>query len=301
MVRGGSYVSSVRPLDPPGEPGYGTLYLVATPIGNDGDLSPRARTVLGSVDTIAAEDTRVTAALLRRLGLRAPALVSYHDHNERQRSARLVEGLVAGRSVALVSDAGTPLISDPGYRLVVAAVARGIDVVVVPGPCAAVAALSASGLPPNRFVVLGFLPRDRGPRNAVLAAYRHEVATVVIHSAPHRVLRVLADVLAEWGDRPMALARNLTKPDARWIRGSVRSVIAALEGAEGVRGELTLVIGGAEARPTGDDPQLVALIAGLAEAGVSPAVVRDVVAKVYDRPRRWVYQQALAALEDPDP
>ncbi len=276
------------------------LYVVATPIGNDDDLGPRARTILSSVECIAAEDTRVTRGLLGRLGIPAPVLVSYHDHNEERRVPGLLRRLLGGQDVALVSDAGTPLVSDPGYRLVAAAVEAEVPVVVIPGACAAVAALAGSGLPPDRFVMLGFLPRDAGPRAALLRRYSRERATRVLYAAPHRVLAVLEDVAAAWGPtRRVAIARSLTKNHESWVRGTVAEVRARL-GAdeEGVRGELTMVVEGY--RPDDNEEESVpreldALIRALVVAGLSVAQVRDIVAEVYDRPKRWVYQRALAA------
>lgn len=280
--------------------GAGTLYVVASPIGEPEDLSARARQILSSVETIAAEDTRITRRLLQSLGVGFGRLVSYHDHNERSRAASLVARLEAGEQVALISDAGTPLVSDPGYRLVSAAVEARIPVVAVPGPCAAVAALSASGLPPDRFLVLGFLPREAGRRAALLEDYRRERATTVLYAAPHRVIDVLRDLQASWGERRVALARNLTKPSESWLRGTVGAVLRQLEDeaeADRVRGEITLVIQGADGIPAGDEAQVDALIAALVAAGVGVGVVRDVVARIYDRPRRWVYQRALSALD----
>ncbi|MBX2796068.1 MAG: 16S rRNA (cytidine(1402)-2'-O)-methyltransferase [Myxococcales bacterium] len=275
----------------------GTLFVVALPIGDLADLSPRAREVLTRVSCIAAEDTRVTRSLLQRAGLPVPKLVSYHDHNERSRAASLCSQLLAGRDVALVSDAGTPLVSDPGYRLVSAAVDAGVRVVAVPGPCAAIAALSASGLPPDRFVVLGFLPRDAGRRTALLERYRYEVATLLLYAAPHRLLAVLEALQEAWGDRRIAVARNLTKATEAWFRGSVAQTREALrEEAEAglLRGEHTLVVEGATEPPPPDD-RIEALIDALVGVGLSASDVRDVVARVYERPRRWVYQRALRA------
>ncbi|HHO53618.1 MAG TPA: rRNA small subunit methyltransferase 1, partial [Deltaproteobacteria bacterium] len=212
----------------------------------------------------------------------------------------LIARLQRGEHVALISDAGTPLVSDPGYRLVSAAIEASIAVVAVPGPCAAVAALSVSGLPPDRFLVLGFLPRDRGRRVSLLEGYRRERATTVLYVAPHRVIDVLGDLQACWGERRVALGRELTKPGESWLRGSVgeiREQLSVEAGADRVRGEITLVIEGARDVPDGDEAQVEALIFALIGAGVWVGVVRDVVARIYDRPRRWVYQRALSALD----
>jgi 16S rRNA (cytidine1402-2'-O)-methyltransferase len=277
----------------------GTLYIVATPIGATSDLSPRAREVLGSVDRIAAEDTRVTRQLLQACGLPVPALVSYHDHNEKERSPELIKDLTNGRSVALVSDSGTPLISDPGYRVVNDAWAAGVPVVVVPGPCAAVAALSGAGLPTDRFLFVGFLPRDAGPRQAVIEGLRFERPTLVLYEAPHRARETLAALAAGLGERRVALVHNLTKATERWRRGTLPAIAAELAAEEEVRGEITLVVegyGGPAGAP--EDARVDALVVALVRAGVSVSTVRDVVSEVYDRPRREVYQRALAARDE---
>jgi 16S rRNA (cytidine1402-2'-O)-methyltransferase len=176
----------------------GTLYVVATPIGNLGDLSPRAREVLARVQLIAAEDTRHTRQLLQAFGIDT-ALTSLHEHNEMHKSAALISRLTTGESLALVSDAGTPLISDPGFDLVAEARARGVAVVVVPGPCAAIAALSIAGLPTDRFVFEGFLPAKNAARVTRLRELASEPRTMIFYEAPHRLAEVLRDLAAEFG------------------------------------------------------------------------------------------------------
>jgi 16S rRNA (cytidine1402-2'-O)-methyltransferase len=224
-----------------------TLYLVAVPIGNPDDLSPRARGILESVAVVAAEDTRHFATLARQHGIVTRAL-SYHEHNEEARARELVARLRSGEDVALVSDAGTPLVSDPGFRLVRAAVDAGIRVTSVPGPSAVTAALAASGLPPHPFRFVGFLPRTASQRRSALEAVRGDPATLVAFEAPHRVVATLRDALHVLGDRPACLARSLTKPHERYQRGTLASLLAELEAEGEVRGESTLVIGGAEGR-----------------------------------------------------
>lgn len=280
----------------------GTLYVVATPIGELADLSPRARHILGAVDRVAAEDTRTAMRMLREAGIGVGVVESCHDHNERRRAPALVARMLAGESVALISEAGTPLLSDPGYRVVRAAIEAGVRVVVVPGPSAAVAALSGAGLPTHPFLFLGFLPRDPGPRDAVLDARRFEPATSVIYEAPHRLLDTLGAIAARWGDRPAALARDLTKPHERWNRGTVASVAAEVAAEGEVRGEATLVVGGCEGdADAAEQARVDALIDALVAAEVPVQVVRDVVASVYARSRRDVYQRALAARRGGDP
>ena len=222
----------------------GTLFVVAVPIGNPGDLTMRARETLASVTVVAAEDTRHFATLARHhdIGTRA---VSYHDHNEESRTRELLARLAAGDDVALVSDAGTPLVSDPGYRLVRAAIEAGIGVTSLPGASAVTTALAASGLPPHPFRFLGFLPRTAAARLATFEALARDDATLVAFEAPRRLISAMHDAQAALGDRPACLARNLTKPHERYQRGSLGSILAELASEDEVRGECTLVIGGA--------------------------------------------------------
>src|SRR6516165_8293283 len=201
----------------------GTLYVVATPLGHLEDLTLRAIQVLGRVSLVACEDTRRTATLLRSQGI-ATATTSYFEHNERHKGAKILEALRAGRDVALVSDAGTPGISDPGYRLVRDARAVGIAVLPVPGPSAATAALSVSGLPTDRFLFVGFLPAKAGARREALEALAAERPTLVIFESPVRVVESLADMLAAWGDREAFLCREATKAHEEYVRAPLSSL-----------------------------------------------------------------------------
>jgi 16S rRNA (cytidine1402-2'-O)-methyltransferase len=225
----------------------GRLFVIAVPIGNLDDLSGRARETLQNVAVVAAEDTRHFATLARHHGIETRA-VSYHDHNEEARARELVQRLQAGEDIALVSDAGTPLVSDPGYRLVRAAIEAGVSVTSVPGASAVTTALAASGLPPHPFRFLGFLPRAAAARRATLEAVAHDPATLVAFEAPRRLSDALGDALAVLGDRPACLARNLTKPHERYQRGRLSELINELEAEGEVRGESTLIIGGATER-----------------------------------------------------
>ncbi len=208
----------------------GTLFVVATPIGNLGDLTVRARETLAGADLIAAEDTRHTGQLLAQLGIRTP-LLALHEHNEGARAGELVGRLRDGARIALVSDAGTPLISDPGYRLVAAAAEAGIAVVPVPGACAAVAALSVAGLATDRFVFEGFLPARAAARRARLAALAAETRTLVFYEAPHRVGETLADLAAAFGaSRRAVLGRELTKLHESVYRGAVGDLATRADG-----------------------------------------------------------------------
>lgn len=229
-------------------PASGRLYVVATPIGNLGDLSARARDTLGSCGLIAAEDTRRTGTLLNAFGLSKP-MISLHEHNEGQRAAELLEKMRGGLSIALVSDAGTPGINDPGFDLVRACGSAGIEVIAIPGPCALIAALSIAGLPTDRFCFEGFLPARQAARRAHLASLALETRTLVFYESPHRVREALEDCVQSFGaERPAAVARELTKLHETLYRGPL-SVLAARAAAEPdfVRGEIVLVIAGASA------------------------------------------------------
>ena len=223
------------------------MFIVAVPIGNPDDITLRALQALRSVGVVAAEDTRHFATLARHHGIEART-VSYHDHNEESRTRELVGRLRAGEDVALVSDAGTPLVSDPGYRLVRAAIDEGLTVTSLPGPSAITTALAASGLPPHPFRFVGFLPRTAAARRAALEALRNDEATLIAFEAPRRLIAALRDALAVLGDRPACLGRNLTKPHERYQRGTLSELLAALEAEDEVRGECTLLIGGAADR-----------------------------------------------------
>ena len=220
----------------------GTLYLVATPIGNLEDITARALRTLREVGLVAAEDTRHTRRLLEHFGI-AAKLVSLFEHNERARSGMLVEMLRDGESVAIVTDAGSPGIADPGYPVVRAAVAEGFRVESVPGPSAVIAALQVSGLPTDAFAFVGFLPVKPGARRRALEELHERRETIVAFESPHRIERCLTDLEAVWGDRPMALVRELTKLHEQVLRGSAREVRAALRDDQ-KRGEMVLVLGG---------------------------------------------------------
>ena len=228
------------------DPVTGTLFVVAVPIGNPADITLRALETLAGVEVVAAEDTRHFATLAREHGLRARAL-SLHEHNEDARIPELVALLEGGASVAVVSDAGTPVINDPGFRLVRAAAAAGVRVTSVPGPSAITTALSAAGLPPVPFRFCGFPPRTAGARRAFFEAAGSDSATLVLFEAPHRLLASLRDALHALGDRDACLARNLTKPHEIYQRGSLSALVAGLEAEGTVRGECTVIIAGPDA------------------------------------------------------
>jgi len=229
-----------------GEPG--TLFLVATPIGNLEDITHRAVRVLSEVECVAAEDTRRTRRLLDHFGITA-RIVSLFEHNERARAPELVRRVRAGERVALVTDSGSPAVSDPGFPLVRAAIAAGCRVESVPGPSAVIAALQVSGLPTDAFTFAGFLPPKAGARRHRLEALSERRETVVVFESPHRIEACLEDLEAVWGERPIALARELTKIHEQVLRGTARDVRAAL-GADQRRGEMALVLGGKTRRET---------------------------------------------------
>jgi 16S rRNA (cytidine1402-2'-O)-methyltransferase len=275
----------------------GTLYVVATPIGNLGDVSTRAKETLAAVDVVAAEDTRHSGRLLATLGIERPML-SLHEHNEAARAAEIVAKLRDGRSVALVSDAGTPLVSDPGFRVVAAVRAAGLRVVPIPGACAAIVALSIAGLPTDRFCFEGFLPSRAAARRSRLQALAHEPRTLVFYEAPHRIAETLADCAAAFGgDRPAVLARELTKLHESTYADSLGALAArAGSDADMNRGEAVLIVGGAPVEErtdaAGEVDVRVLLGALLAELPVSRAV--DVVVKATGQRRNRVYELALA-------
>ena len=232
----------------------GRLYVVATPIGNLGDLSPRARAVLSECALVAAEDTRHTGVLLKHLGIHTPQL-SLHDHNEQQRASDIIQRLRQGDSVALVSDAGTPAISDPGFELVRAVAAAGFEIISIPGPCAAIAALSIGALPTDRFCFKGFLPARGAARRKRLQSLATEARTLVLYEAPHRVRETLEDCAAVFGgERGAAVAREITKLHETMYRGALRELLErAATDADFDRGEIVVLIAGAPPLPADDE------------------------------------------------
>lgn len=277
--------------------GPGQLYICGTPIGNLEDITLRALRVLREVSLIAAEDTRHTRKLLAHFGISTP-VVSLHEHNEAQRTPQILERLMKGESVALVSDAGMPLIQDPGQGLVRAAAAAGIPITVIPGPTALVAALAGSGLPTDRFAFEGFLPREARRRRAHLEALKDDPRTLVFYEAPHRLQAALADMLAVLGDRPACIARELTKVHEEWQRDSLSGLVRQWAGRT-PQGEFVIVVAGAS--PHEDEPAAVTddavilerLRAHIRAGADKKAAVRAVAAELR-LPRRTVYQAALA-------
>jgi len=267
----------------------GALYVVATPIGNLGDLSPRARDVLAGADRICAEDTRHTRQMLNALGLERP-LLALHDHNEDARVAQVLSYLQAGESLALVSDAGTPLISDPGYRLVRGLRAAGVTVSPVPGPCAAIAALSVAGIASDRFCFEGFLPHKAAARRERLQALAAEPRTLVFYESAHRIEECLADMRAAFGDaREAVLAREITKLFETVLDGTLASIAESVGAdANQRKGEFVLVVAGA---PEDSDAALREgrrLYAKLAEV-MKPSQAAKLAAELSGAPRKALY------------
>ena len=265
-----------------------TLYVVATPIGNLEDITFRAVRILKEVDWIACEDTRQTAKLLQHYGIETPTL-SYHEHNEMERAKDLVSRMLSGSSGALVSDAGMPLVSDPGYRLVRAAVEAGINVVALPGPTASLTALAASGLPTDQFHFGGFLPVKPGQRFHAIEAIRHAQATVIFYEAPHRILDALADIESALGPRHVVVARELTKMHEEYLRGTAAEIRAALVSRDAVRGEFTVLIGKAT-KPVADDTPINDAVESCIRGGMSRMEAMKTVARQRGLSKRDVYR-----------
>lgn len=273
------------------EPAAGTLFLCATPIGNLGDITMRALEVLRTVDLIAAEDTRHTRKLLSHYDIHTP-LVSYHEHNKDRQGPILLAKLQAGARIALVSDAGLPGIADPGADLVRQAVTAGLRVVPIPGANAALTALVAAGLPTERFIFVGFLPRQRKHRDALLARLQKWPFTLIFYEAPHRLTATLDALLAVLGDRPAVIARELTKYFEEFLRGTL-SMLRDRVADTDVRGEITLVVGGcpeaAEAPPLiANDP--VAAVTALVAAGMTTTAAVKTVARQVGLSRQALYR-----------
>lgn len=273
----------------------GKLILVGTPIGNLEDTTPRSLRTLEEADVVACEDSRRTRKLLSHFGTTVRELVVYNEGNERRRADELVARIEKGATVALVSDAGMPGLSDPGYRLVKACVDRGVTVEVVPGPTAVVSALAVSGLPPGRFVFEGFLPRKKGERRRRIEELATEPRTIVLFESPHRITDSLADLIEVLGDRPAALVRELTKIYEEAQRGTLRELLERAR-KQPPRGEIVLVIGGAihDAKPAVAPAELAARARELMEQGMDRKAALVQVARESSVPKRDVFDALVA-------
>jgi len=280
-----------------GEAKTGTLFIVATPIGNLEDMTYRAVRVLGEVALVAAEDTRHSRKLFTHFDIRTP-LVSYHDHNERQRQEMLVEKLQNGEDVALISDAGTPCIADPGYRLIASCYEAGIRVVPVPGPSASITALSAAGVSTERFAFEGYLPQKTKARKDLFRQLNGEQRTLVFYETPHRLSAALADMAELFGsEHPIVVARELTKLHEEFFRGSVAEAVARFE-REPARGELVLIL-----PPSEQGPKMTlrdALRQLLNEGDLSRRDAVKMIAREYGLPSSDVYRESLSLAEEED-
>ena len=266
----------------------GLLYVVATPIGNLEDITYRAVRILKEADWIACEDTRTTRRLLDHYGIQTRS-ISYHEHNEAHRTEDLIARLQQGETGALVSDAGTPLLSDPGYRIVRAAVEAGIRVEALPGPSALLAGLVVSGLPTDQFHFGGFLPPRQGQRTRVLESLRNEAATLIFYEAPHRIVECLEDIAATLGDREVVVARELTKFHEEVLRGTPTEIKAALQARDSIRGEFVVLIAKASV-PVHDDTPPEEAVEALVKAGVNRMDAMKTIARQRGLSKREVYK-----------
>lgn len=269
----------------------GALYIVPTPIGNLEDITLRALRVLKEVDLIAAEDTRHTQHLLNHYGIKTP-LTSYHEHNEREKAQTLVDRIKNGANIALVSDAGTPAIADPGFRLVVAAIAADVPIIPLPGAAALATVLSASGLPTDRFLFEGFLPAKKSERRTKLQALREQTATLVFYEAPHRLLETLNDLRQLFGDRALVLAREVSKVHEEFLRGTVSDVVTQLADRE-VKGEITLVVHGSTGEAIVSEEQLRTEIRRLKDKGMRVKEIAEVLGEQFGYSKKAIYRLAL--------
>ena len=272
----------------------GRLYVVSTPIGNLEDMTYRAVRILKEVDWIACEDTRTTGHLLHHYGI-TTRTVSYHEHNEAERAPELFARLQAGESVAIVSDAGTPLLSDPGFRIVRGAAHFGIKIEAVPGASAMLAALVCSGLPTDQIHFGGFLPPKQGARLRILESLADEQATLIFYEAPHRILECLADIATALGDRDVCAARELTKLHEEVLRGTAREIAAQLETRPVIKGEFVVLIGKG-ATPPPEDLPVEEAIARLTEVGIPRMDAIKTVARERGLSKREVYR--LVSIKD---
>lgn len=289
-----------RPIETdPGGPG--TLYVVATPIGNLEDITFRAVKILGQVKVIAAEDTRHTGKLLARYEIKN-TLISCHEHNETRRIDEFILRLNQGDDIALVSDAGTPSVSDPGFELIRACTRSGIPVIPVPGPSAVVAGLSVSGLPTDAFLFQGFLPRKSGKRRDQLGALANERATLVFYESPRRIIALLTELVDILGDRPGMLAREITKIHEEYLRGNLSHIIDCLRSRTSVKGECALFVSGSDK----DDSPMVSqegldefIVAALQDSTLGTGDLAKAFAKKYNLSRKFVYERILALRKNP--
>lgn len=270
----------------------GALYIVSTPIGNMEDITLRAIRILSEADLVAAEDTRHTARLLSYHKISAK-LISCHEYNEREKAESLVEKMASGMSVALVSDAGTPSVSDPGYVLVRKAIENNIPVIPIPGPSAAITALSASGLPTDSFVFIGFPPKQAGKRAKLLQSLDKEERTVIFYESPHRIISLIEELSDLFSNRYAVLARELTKTYEEFLRGNLSEILEILKERPLVKGECTLIVGGCEKNNKSSEVDLSQEIRQGLMSGQSVSEIAKILSKQYGISKNKVYEEAL--------
>jgi 16S rRNA (cytidine1402-2'-O)-methyltransferase len=271
----------------------GILYVVATPIGNRKDITLRALDILKHVDLIAAEDTRKSGRLLTHYRIKNQ-LVSYHEHNEKKRTPQLLDKLLKGTSIALISDAGTPSVSDPGFRLVATAIENKITVTPIPGVTAASAAMSVSGLPTDSFLFVGFPPKKKGKRIQFLTALRHQQAAMIFYESPRRIIALMEEIIACMGDRSAVLAREMTKLHEEFLRGTVSQLLQIIKARPAIKGECTLLVAGGVKSAELDIENLeTAIEEALENETDSLSGIARMIAKKYELPKKAVYDMAL--------
>jgi 16S rRNA (cytidine1402-2'-O)-methyltransferase len=279
----------------------GILYVVATPIGNGDDITLRALRILEAVDIVASEDTRVARRLLSHHQIRKQ-MISYHEHNEDERTPQLIHRLTQGESIALVSNAGTPSVSDPGYRLIKTAITENIRVVPIPGVSAAISALSASGLPTDRFLFVGFLPKKPGKRKKELSDLATEKGTLLFYESPRRIIDLMETLISLFGDRDSVLSREMTKPHEEFIRGKLSDIIYNLNKRPSIKGECTLLVTGAENTETVSiDTVADELRARIIKGEYALSEIVKTVSKKYNISKKTVYDKALEIDRTKDP
>lgn len=272
----------------------GTLYIVATPLGNLEDMTFRAVRILKDADLIAAEDTRHSKKLLNHYSITTPS-IACHEHNEAAKSHDLIQRLEKGTTIALISDAGTPLISDPGYRLVLKASEKGIPIVPIPGCNAAITGLSASGLPTDAFIFLGFAPKKQGRLDNFLNDAAHHKATLIFYESPRRVIRLISSAITAFGDRQACLARELTKQYEEFIRGPLSSILSTLENRETIKGECVLFIKGKDDQPVGlSTEQMESMIMDGLNQNMRTGELAKKIAGLANCPRSEIYDMILS-------
>jgi 16S rRNA (cytidine1402-2'-O)-methyltransferase len=288
--------SAISDTDPP--KGSGTLYVVSTPIGNREDITLRALSVLQDADWVAAEDTRHTGRMLKSHGIRT-RLISYHEHNEKKRTPELIQKLLSGTSVALLSNAGTPSVSDPGFRLIQQAAASGLRIVPIPGVSAAITALSVSGLPTDSFVFIGFLPPKGRRRLAEIQALAAEPRTLIFYESPRRICRLLEELVSIFGDRHSVLAREMTKVHEEFLRGPLSKLHQELRSRPSLKGEFTLLVSRSPDLPDTDLTSVRPALRSLLKQTKKPlsAAVKDFAIQ-HGLPRKSIYEEALRIKEE---